>query len=405
MKEKTKKYICLLFSGVITILFGLVTFNQLKVGDFQHHLVWARELNNSGYIYLRANILFQRLVLVIRDLLPFNFLARISVYFKQIIDIKSYDISALILMILTYLATFYLVSSFFNQNITINNAKKKYLIISLFTLLIMLVGPIFLFTFPARQYLGYITGNPYHNPTYLLMRPFAVSFFIFSIKYLYKQTNWKMIFLCAFILFCASLAKPNFTLSFVPTLFITVLLRFKERKEINFRFLGFSVFFPCLIVLISQYIIMYTGERGDKILFAPFLAILTATPNILSVLFFSFMSLLFPLTTTILYWKKYRNELPLQLVWINFIISLLIAYLFTEQVEMNSLNFWWTPMVGIFLLFMVTFLYYIKEVLQKKQSNNKLSIKEITLSFLIFLHLSCGVIFYISSVTATSLVK
>lgn len=395
--KKRNKIILIILSGLaVAIIFGFVTFNQLKIGDFQPHINWARKLGEEGYLYLRANILFQRLVLVVRDLMPFNFLARISQLLKQIIDIKSYDISALIVTITAYLGTFYAVYHYIKNNTLISESKWKTIFLSSVSLIVLLVGPIMLFSYPDRPYLGYITGNPFHNPTYLLMRPFAVLFFILTVDSLFTKFSWKKILLASFVLIMATLSKPSFTISFIPTVFIMVLIYLlqKKIKKINFRFVIFSVFLTSVIVLLSQFVIMYTGSRGDRVLFSPFEAILGMVPDLGTVIISGLLSIVFPVLTVIFYWPKIRNNLSVQLTLVNFGISLLLAYLFTEQVDMLSLNFWWTPMMAVFLLFMVTLCIYINEVIQLINAHKKIGIKELILGGILVLHIISGVLYY-----------
>jgi len=402
-QKKTWIYIfCGLF---VACFFGSVTFNQLKVGDFQPHLRWARELGESGYLYLAANILYQRFVLIVRDLLPFNFLARVSPVLKQIIDIKSYDIAGLIVTVFTYVATFFITMRYFQKQLQITNKWSPYLFAFL-SFLVMIVAPVFLFTYPERQYVGYITGNSFHNPTILLMRPFALLFFVITTGNLFKEKNWVSILLGSLVLFLSTLAKPNFTLSFVPSIFvIIVLFRIKDFKKLNLWYLFIAVALPTMVVLLSQYVIMYTGDRGDHILFAPFEAILLYVSDIPSVFCYTLLSIPFPLITTIFYWRKIKTDLSQQLVWTNFIISILIAYLFTEQTEMRALNFWWTPEIAVFLLFMVNLVVFAKEVLGKRSRLEALSVKEIVLAAVLLLQVICGILFFVSCLLSTSLVK
>ena len=405
MDENKKKGWILINYLLVTIIFSFVIYSQLKVGDFQPHIEWARKLGDSGYLYLRANILFQRLVLVVRDLMPFNFLARISTLIKQIIDIKSYDISAYIVTILAYLATFYFSFQYISQNVILKDDKKKNLIVSISTFIVMLVGPVFLFSYPERQYLGYFDGNPFHNPTYILMKPFALGFFLLVINSLYRKTTWKTIILAGLFLFLGTLAKPSFTISFIPAIFIVaVLVNYSKVKELNYKFLLISVMLTSIIVLISQYMIMYTGSRGDRVLISPFEAILTFIPNISLVLLSALLSILFPLTMTILYWSDFKDVLSFKLVLVNFILSLFIVYIFTEQVDMRSLNFWWTPMMAVYLLFLVTVSVFINKLFANG-SIRKIHWKNGILAGLLILHFICGIIFYINSLGPISPVQ
>lgn len=392
---------------LVAVIFGAVTYHQLTAGDFQPHLAWARKLGESGYLWLRANILFQRSVLVVRDVLPFNFFARVSPLLKQIIDIKSYDISAFIVMLFAYIATFITLFHYFKNSLTLEGSRNKVLVLlTAIALLPMLVGPITLFTYPERQYMGYITGNPYHNPTYLLMKPFALMIFILICDNLFKRRNWWVILVSSIVFVLATLAKPSFTLSILPSIVFTLIVfRLKEWKKISPSYFLIVVVLVPVIVMLSQYIIMYTGQRGDRVLLSPFEAILNYVPGIGSELLFALASIVFPLTTTILYWKKIVRDFSMQLVWVNFGASMLLAYLFTEQTDMLSLNFWWTAMMAVFLLFVVNIKFFVQEVIQSKRDGKIFTLKTLLPGVLLSVHFLCGILFYISSLSCMELVK
>jgi hypothetical protein len=406
MADRFPKAIKYIFIGIVVgIVFGVVTFHQLKVGDYQPHLNWARELGSNGYTYLRANILFQRLVLVVRDLMPFNFLARISVLFKQIIDIKSYDISALIVIITSYLATFFILYFHFKDNEYSKYDQKLSKIALVFASIVLMVGPISVFSYPDRQYMAYFNGNPYHNPTYLLMRPFALLFFISSLKNVYEKRGLLEIVFGSVFLFLTSIAKPSFTLSIVPSILLVLALRWSSIKKINYKFVSIAIILTSLIVLISQFIIMYTGERGDRVIFSPFEAILIYVKDVPTVLFSGLLSIVFPLVITIIYWQKIKLEFSFQLAWANFLLSLPFAYLLTEEIDMGSVNFWWTPMIAVFILFLVTLKIFLGQVHEQKFEGKEKIIKVYFPSLILIAHIICGVVYYVSSIFSTGLVK
>ena len=103
MNRVNKSLVLLLVA--VAFVFGIVIYRQLPVGDYQHHLEWARELSDKGYIYRPPNQLFQTLVVMVRPLIPFRAFTKISPYINTIIDAKSYDISTLLLMLAAMAAT------------------------------------------------------------------------------------------------------------------------------------------------------------------------------------------------------------------------------------------------------------------------------------------------------------
>jgi len=82
------------------------------------------------------------------------------------------------------------------------------------------------------------------------------------------------------------------------------------------------------------------------------------------------------------------------LAWLNFLVGLAIALLFTEVEEQHALNFWWGPMVGLYILFIETIGQSLKHGVFNFREKDKLVIK-LSLTGILLLHLICGAIYYV----------
>lgn len=396
MKEKSTKISALFLSIFVVAIFGYVTYCQLKVGDYAHHLDWARNLSDKGYIFRPAHSLYEQLIVAIRAFLPFSVFAKASKLLQQIIDLKSYEISSMVLVCLLYLGVALLIYSRLSKDWNSSGEKYNPWFVGAITLTTMLVGPIFLFTFPNRMYHGYIIGNPFHNPTYLLLRPFALLLFYHTFSNLYSRPSFKQILIAGVLIIAATQSKASFTLTFLPAIGLLVLSQFRRLREVNWLYLIFGLGIPGVITLIVQYYISYTGDRVDSIIFAPFQALLLYTPNIWMIFIFILLSILFPITFTILFWRELKSDFRLRLCWLNFIVALVLAFLFTEVINMESLNFWWGVMIATFILFVETiYLAGEYDVFTVKRSKGK--IQRILLLSVLGLHLLCGIIYYFNS--------
>jgi len=400
MHKNHKYFVGIVLLVVIVLIFTPVTLNQLKAGDYPHNIEQAQQLSENGYLYLKANLLFQRVLLVVRDLLPFNFLARISPLLKQIIDIKSYEIAALAVTILMQICIGIILWMFLYRKIQFTDGKVKDWVVGGLTLVLMLLGPITLFSFPERQFFGYFTGNPVHNAPFTLMKLFGVIFFITVTDYVNLQNHARNQWIAIGALILATLAKPNIALSMVPAfLLVFGIIRFKELKDRNLIKWTAVLTFLIALVLISQYIIMYTGDRGEKILIEPFRVMLLTSPNIGSVFFFLLMSIAFPLTFTLFTWRDTHHKVGFQLAWINFFISILFAYFLAEQSDMASANFDWNPMLAIFFLFVVTVPEYVA-IMKSSAKKGITTVMKFATTGLLFFHFVCGCAFlYFSAIT------
>lgn len=392
----TNKWLLVLALFVIAV-FGIAIYRQLPVGDYQHHLLWAREIGLNGYTYELPHTLFQKLVIIIRTLIPFRDFALLSPRLKAIIDARSYDIATWVLMMIALVVTSWIVFDRFKRISENDDRKNIPLLGAGLTIVVMLVGPVFLFTMPNRMYLGYITGNVYHNPTILLLRPLVLLIFSSSIKALYSKSSWKTIFFTGLLVILAAHAKPSFLITFLPSLAIFALIQIKNIKELNWRFVFFALGIPAALVLGEQFVVTYVGTSSDKIIFAPFKAILQYVPNIPTSLWFILLSILFPLSATVFYWREFSTKPAIKLAWLNFGVGLILALGFTEVINMPSLNFWWGPMVGVFILFVETIGNGAGLGMFNFTNNEKLAGK-IVLSIILALHLICGVIYFLNSI-------
>lgn len=403
MNQSRKNIFYALFGILIIALFGLVMAHELKRGDFPQHIAWAKDFADAGYLYKIPHTLFSKLVVIIRALLPANILVRISTLAKQVYDLKSYEISAWLLMILSYLATAIILIRRAIKEWAENDFHNKHWYIGLLVLIVLLVGPVFIFTITYHMYTGYIVPNPYHSPTYVLLRPFAVLIFFEIVDNLFSKWKWTRSILTALLIVCASLAKPNFTITIMPALgLLIVLFYFQKIRNINWFYVIGSIGFTSIIVLISQFIINYSGDRGEGILLAPFKSMLNWLPNIPSVLACLFLSLLFPILVAVFYWDDLKSKLSFRLACLNLIVAIVIGYLFVEEINWASNNFWWGAMIGLFILFFETIIVFGKRLITTIEQKQHLTWKNIVLIIAIFMHLACGIIYYVVTLLNTT---
>jgi hypothetical protein len=396
MSKKEINIFYALLSCLVIALFGLVMFHELKHGDFPAHIAFAKYFSENGYLYKIPHTLFARGVTIIRALLPANILVWISPYVKQVYDLKSFEISTLILMVLTYLFLAYIIANRI-LNEWKNSTNKALFWVGFITFTILLAAPIFLFTFPNRMFVGYVNGNRYDSPTYILSKPFVLLFFLGIVDNFEAKWNWKQAILIAIALVCATLAKPSFTITILPAIGILVLFSIKRLRKINWGFLIFAIGLPSIIVLFGQYIINYSGNRGDRILIAPFKEILFHVPNLYLVFFLIIMSIAFPIVITTFYWKEIKHDLEFRLAWINYFIGQMYGLIFCEEINFGVLNFWNSAMIANFVLFFTTVKFYGRDIYENIATRKKLSSKQIVASGVLVLHLLCGIIYFIAT--------
>jgi len=393
--EKKKIFLLILLGVLITAFFGIMMAHELKDSDFPQHIEWARQYAETGYLNKIPHTLFAKLVVMIRALLPANILVLISPLAKQVFDLKSFEISAWLLMIFCYIGTIYWLFWKFNKEWSGGEERKKLGLIIFSVFAILLVFPIFIFTYPQRMYLGYVSPNPFHSPTYILFRPFVLLFFYSIVENLFSKWQWKESILLVIFILCATLAKPSFTITIIPAVGILIILfYFREIKKINWLYLIFPLGLTSLIVLVTQYIVNYSGYWGDQVIFTPLTVVMYYVSSLPLVFIFWILSILFPLIVSIFYFKENANKLSFQLVWINFFVAALLNFLFGEKFNLGSNNFGWGSMIAVFLLFLEAIIIYGKKLLEIKTFRSPKSWQIIMLGGVLLAHLVCGFIYY-----------
>lgn len=386
----------LFYSMLICLYFGIATKPQLKVGDFRPHIEWARTLAENGYLNL-PHTLFQQLVVIFRAIIPFNLIAKMSDRLHNLVDARSYEITALFVTILFYLITASIIYLRYTKDWNANEKKGRSWLAFLGTFTAMVVTPIILFTLNDRLILGYVPGNVLHSPTYVILRPFALLLFFLLADKIAQPLERKSIIIATVLIVMATLAKPNFTLSILPALGIFYLLKRNKFSIRNWAyFLALAI--PAGIVLFSEYFIMYTGNAEKQIQFAPFRAALVYTSNIGSVLVFLLLSTAFPLAISIFFSKVVKRDNGMQIAWINFGVGLITFYSFTEYPGMGSLNFLWGPMCGVFILFVQSIQIFGRQLVNLRENGEKIGLRELIPGGLLLLHVVSGVVYYIATI-------
>ena len=388
-------YLCLIF--FVVVIFGAISFHYLKFGDFPQHIGWAKELSENGYMYKIPHTLFHRLVVIVRAMLPANLLVWMSVFAKQVYDLKSFEISTIIVMVLSHLATALILLKYLIKEWEQSQSRKLIWWAGVGAFVLMLVTPVFVFTLP-QMFRGYAAGNRFDNPTYIVLKPFVLLMFLSIKGNLVAKWSWKSsLWMTGFVL-CATLTKPNFTISIIPAIGISLVLFYlNDWKRINWLYLLFPLGLTAVIVLAGQYAINFIGNRGDRMLIAPFESLLSVVKDIPTIFLYLLVSLLFPFSVFIFYWKEAKQDLSMRLAGVNFLVSLTYGFLLAEKINLGSNNFWNSVQIATFLLFSVCVVYLGKRIIEKKNEKMKMNWNEKVPVFLLVLHFGCGIVYYILS--------
>lgn len=405
MKQSSRVIFYCVFIAIIIALFGVMSFHFLDHGDFGDHMEWVRQLAQDGYMHKIPHSLYHKLVVVVRALLPANVLVWVSPWFKQVYDIKSYEISELVLMTLTYLATALILVRQLLREWKESKSNKLHWWAGLGALAIMLVAPVFIFSLP-RMFLGYAAGNRFDSPTYIMAKPFIVLTVFAMTNNLFAKWRWTNALWMAGFILCATLAKPNFTISFLPAVAIVLIVFYLRKwKEVNWFYVIVAFGLTALVVIAGQFAINYGDARGDRVVFAPLEAVTYLTGSAGNLVLFLFMSLLFPIAVVVFYRKTAKNDLAMQLGGVNFLVALGYGLLLGEEINMGVANFWNCVQFATFVLFMTSVAFFGRRVIAQRTGNTKITWREWTAGGLLAAHFVCGLVYYVAALSFSGIVK
>ncbi len=249
-------------------------------------------------------------------------------------------------------------------------------------------APVALLWFLDHQlYFGYVGIISYHNPTIILLRPLALLQFIYALRCFQSGTLHKInIPAAAVISLFATYAKPNFAICLLPAIALIALYKLVRKETVNLAFLIVGFLVPMIFVLAWQLWMTYTGGDSAHVIFSP-LGVMSAYSGYLLPKFL--LSILFPLVVTILYWKQASRDLPMVLAWLIFVFGSFFTYFVAESgPRFNDGNFTWSGEIALFVLFVVSTLFFIK--VPKLSRLPKIAGKTFWL-----LHVAAGVIYYV----------
>ncbi len=390
---------------VIVLVFGAMTYHMVNVGDYPDHLDFTKQLAEKSYITRLAHTLFAKLVIFTRLLLPFNWVMKFNEPFGQAAAHNSFEIATVVLITIVYAFTAYIIWKRAVNALDEKGISRAGWISIPVTLVILLAGPITTVTYPFQQYIGYFAPNPYHNPTFTLLRPFALIWFFIIVDKIFKKTDFKYLLYTALIVYLATYAKPNFTLTILPAMLAVYLLFYTQKtKEINWSLVLIGMGVVSAAALLAQYLLTYIDNGNEGIIFAPFATVLYYARNYFIGSQKIVMSVAFPLVVSLIYWRDVKIRLDFRLAWFNYLVGVLIAVLFAEPNRLDHANFFWCPMAGAFILFVVTVVYYFPVIINKIK-DKVFSWKDLIPVIFLAAHLFYGIVYYVNAIGAHALVK
>jgi hypothetical protein len=368
-----------LLAGIFAVLFTPIIINMINSGnDYPAHISWAFLLDKTGMVPdPLPHFLYQVVVILAEHLLPGN----------------SYDLAATFVGIVCYVSLGLIIFFLIRPLIIAGPMRLRTLSAVLITLVLMLVGPINVLTWGNHNLSsGYISPHSYHNPTVILLQPFALLLFLYAIRVFESaETTRATIIVCALVTFLGTIAKPNYTIAVIPAISALVFYALVRKQKVNWPLLIIGIALPAAEVLIWQ-LNYVRGTSLSGFVFAPLAVMSAYSPDNLLLKFV--LSILFPLIVTALYWRSALKNIGMKLAWLTFGVGAFYTYFLAESHSFSYGNFTWSGQISLFILFVATMLFLLQQNEEsfKERRLNRRFVLSITV---LLLHLIGGILLYL----------
>lgn len=313
-------------------------------GDYEPHVYYTRDIANGAPIS-SPHFTYQLAILALAP-----FFSGDDRYFSAGFAVH------LIFELLTVWVLFF----FLRQALMRGEQPPNVLLVSGFTLALMLAAPISIVGLPAYTlYNGYIpSSNVFHNPTYVMMRPMSLALWWLILRIFRREYThgWAVGLLAAALTALSLITKPNAVIVMVPIVGLAVLYSAVRLRE--WRWLPvLAIILPSIPILLVQFGVFFTNNDAEmytepsSVIFAPLAAMLTREPSVLLLALKFWLSVVFPLVLVVRYAPQMRHSLPMSLSWGMFAIGVGYAYLLAESGKINHGNFIWCAQIALDVLF------------------------------------------------------
>lgn len=259
-----------------------------------------------------------------------------------------------------------------------------------------------------KIYLGQGSINPWHNPTYMSVKPFAIICFLMfislykidteeKIKILTKDFNKQNIIFVVFSVFVliSTFAKPSFLQVFLPSVIVFLIIELISSKGRIFSFCLKSAlaFIPVELILIHQYIVVFGSQAttDNKVEFSFFEIWKHYSSNIpLSIILF----FAFPIYVLIIFRKKIFEDKEILIAIIMVLVGTIQFSLLAESGSRRwDMNFIWGYMLAGLILWIVTTIKFLQIYIKEKEVKHY-KLKIIIGCTIFFIHFISGIYYF-----------
>ncbi len=377
MKKSNKYNIICLVLAVVLFLFSTYVISAIydKGGyDYGWHLNSAKEITIAGLVQYYISNTYPL----------WHLSAKIG---TKILPFSDGMIVGVVTSMFTAIAFFFVCKWLLKECQQI----KAPIIVMLVSMIMFVLGPLYVPQFNNYYYLGQGTPNVWHNPTNLAVRPLAILAFIIIIKMIRDYRNdldvsKRDYIILAITLVISVFAKPSCIIMLIPGLGLYMVITFiKNRRLFKFYLKIVLAFVPAVVIFFSQYLIIFaSGQRGDKVGFSWLTVWECYTQNVL----ISFLlAMAFPILVFVMDRKESFKDPAVHLAICCLISGWLESALLVEDGRyLKSGNFLWGYYLAMFLVWMVALKRFLL-------INREKEVSILISGMLLILHVACGFIY------------
>lgn len=231
---------------------------------------------------------------------------------------------------------------------------------------LLFVGPLFFPWINADYYLGTWSPNTWHNPTNIMVRPFAMLSVILILDILEaEETKRKEHIFLAVILALSVIAKPSFLQGIAPALVLYVLSEVFFMRRLFWRkyLLLAATFIPAgCIMLFQLWLTFYSGNTLSEGVGIGYLKTLGRYTNNEWVSLFACTAFpIFVIIAAVIIQKKKVLKDRRIILTICYLISSWceMAFLYEKGERERHANFTWGYMIAVFVAFVLTVIEFL----------------------------------------------
>lgn len=332
---------------------GWVTANRMSSyghTDYQVHILYARGWS-EGMLPMLPQFLFEVLVAAAHWAAPGVSLTFIGYA----------------LVVASFALTGTAAHIFWRSQTSWKRSAGAHPIAILAVLAICLQGVVFLPTLSQHSlYLGYVAANVYHNPTIVLLKPFAL-LLLACAAFTFRNSPFRGFLAIVVVLSVLStIAKPSYAICLIPALTLIAGWRWVKRLPLNLPVYA-AVVGPMLILLPVQWLLYRRSGLGGAAGVEP-LAVVRLQHQIYGKAALGsniwlaaklLLSVPLPLAVLATHFPSARRDAVLGLAWLSFIVGVLYSYLLAEAPPQTGAgNFLWSGQITAFLLFAASLAFW-----------------------------------------------